>query len=118
MSKDREIDWPNPNIDQAISAGMAIATHYGRPFGKIDTGESVEYQPLTDRAAEQKLLDLADQIMDGTVNSHVEIAKVIRSLGSKMGPMGSVSTEIDLAAFRVSHAILQRQTSFSDYTPQ
>ena len=117
MSADRKTEWPNPTIDQAISAGMALATHYGRTFGKIDTGEQEEYQPITDREAEQKLLDLADQIMAGTVSSHVEIAKVIRSLGPKMGPMGSVSTEIDLAAFRVSHAVLQKQTSFSDYTP-
>lgn len=114
MSKDRKTDWPNPTIDQAIRAGTALATHYGRTFGKIDTGEPEEYQPLTDLEAEQRLLDLAGQIMDGAVNSHIDVAKVVRSLGPKMGPMGSASTEIDLAAFRVSHAILQKQASFSD----
>lgn len=114
MSKDRVIEWPNPTIDQAIRAGTALATHYGRTFSKIDTGEPQGYQPLTDQEAEQKLQNLADQIMDGAINSHVDVAKVVRSLGSKMGPMGSASTEIDLAAFRVSHAILQKQASFSD----
>lgn len=117
MSTDRKTEWPRPTIDQAISTGMALATHYGRTFSQIDTGEQEEYQPITDREAEQRLLDLADQIMAGTVSSHVQIAKVIRSLGPKMGPMGSASTEIDLAAFRVSHAVLQKQTSFSDYIP-
>ena len=80
----------------------------------MDTGEQEEYQPLSDKEAEQKLIELADQIMDGTINSHVGVAKVVRSLGPKMGPMGSVSTEIDLAAFRVSHAILQKQSVFAD----
>ncbi|OGD87955.1 hypothetical protein A2870_02595 [Candidatus Curtissbacteria bacterium RIFCSPHIGHO2_01_FULL_41_11] len=114
MAQDRVMDWPKPTIDQAISAGMALATHYGRTFGKIDTGEQEEYEPLSDRDAEQKLLDLADHVMDGTVNTHVEVAKVVRSLGTKIGPMGSVSTEIDLAAYRVSHAILQKQSAFVD----
>lgn len=76
--------------------------------------EPIENQHLTDREAERKLLDLADHIMDGTVNSHVEIAKVVRSLGHLMGAMGSASTEIDLAAFRVFHAILQRQEAFQE----
>lgn len=114
MSKDRVIDWPNPTIDQAIRTGQALGIHYGKTFSKIDTGEQGEYQPLTDREAEQKLLELADNIMEGSVQSHVVIARIISSLGPKMGPMGSVSTEIDLAAFKVSHAILQKQASFSD----
>ncbi|OGD85557.1 hypothetical protein A3B51_00475 [Candidatus Curtissbacteria bacterium RIFCSPLOWO2_01_FULL_41_18] len=117
MSTDRKTEWPNPTIDQAISAGMALATYYGRTFGKIDTGEQEEYQPITDQEAEQRLLNLADGIMNGEVTSHRDVARVIQSLGMLMGPMGSASTEIDLAAFRVSHAVLQKQTSFSDYTP-
>ena len=114
MGSPKEIDWPRPTIDQAINAGMAIGHHYGTPFSKIDVGEPVEPEHLSDREAEQKLRELADHIMDGTVNTHVQVAKVVRSLGHLMGPMGSVSTEIDLAAFRVSHAILQKQKTFQE----
>lgn len=114
MGSNKEIDWPRPTIDQAINAGMAIGHHYGTPFSKIDVGEPIEHQYLTDREVERRLLDLADHIMDGTVNSHVEIAKVVRSLGPLIGPMGSASTEIDLAAFRVCHAVLQKQETFQE----
>lgn len=114
MGPNKEIDWPRPTIDQSINAGMAVGHHYGTPFSKIDVGEPVEPEHLSDREAEQRLLDLADHIVDGTVNSHVAVAKVVRSLGHLMGPMGSASTEIDLAAFRVSHAILQKQKTFQE----
>lgn len=114
MGPNKEIDWPRPTIDQAINAGMAVAHHYGTPFSKIDVGEPIEPEHLSDREAEQRLLDLADRIMGGEVSSHTEVAKVVRTLGHKMGPMGSVSTEIDLAAFRVFHAVLQKQEAFQE----
>ncbi len=114
MSPDRNFDWPKPTMEQAINAGVTIGNHYGTPFSKIDVGEPVKPEYLTDEAAKQRLLDLADQIMDGTVTSHVDIARVVRTLGHKMGPMGSVSTGIALAAFRVLHSVLQKQETFQD----
>ena len=114
MGSPKEIDWPRPTIDQAINAGMAIGHHYGTPFSKIDVGEPVELEHLSDPEAEQRLIELANHIMDGTVNTHVQVAKVVRSLCHLMGPMGSASTEIDFAAFRVSHAILQKQKTFQE----
>ncbi len=117
MSREREITWPNPTIDQAINASMMVGNHYGSTFSKIDVGEPVEPEDLTDREAEQRLLDLADHVMDGAVTSHVAVAKVVRSLGHKIGPMGSVSTEIDLAAYRVAHAVFQKQGSFVENPP-
>lgn len=114
MSPDRDFDWPKPTLDQAIHAGQAIACHYGNPFSKIYVEEPIKPGLLSDQDAKQKLLDLADQIMDGAVSSHVEIARVIRTLGHKMGPMGSVTTAIDLAAFRVFHAVQQKQETFQD----
>lgn len=114
MNMGAEVNWPKPTIEQAIDAGMVIAHHYGTPFSKIDVGEVVNPEHLNDGEAKQKLLDLADQIMDGAVTSHVDIAKVVRTLGHKMGPMGSVSTAIDLAAFRVLHAVHQKQENFTE----
>ncbi|MBI3379446.1 hypothetical protein HY029_01680 [Candidatus Gottesmanbacteria bacterium] len=114
VGPNREIDWPEPTINQAIIAGMAIGHHYGAAFSKIDVREHIEYQHLTYQEAKQKLLELANHIMDGTVNSHVDIAKVVRSLGPLMGPLGSASTEIDLAAFRVAYAVFQRQKTFQE----
>jgi len=112
MSK-AEISWPQPtSVDEAISTGMSLAMHYGKTFSKIVLEEPVEEKPMTDREAEEALLHLADGIMEGTVNSHKQIARVIRSLGSKMGPLGSVTTEIDLALFRVGHSITQKQGAF------
>ena len=110
--KEQGFDWPKPTIDEAIDASQQIGLHYGASFSKIDVGEPIEPQRLNDRETAQKLLNLADNIMDGIVDSHVKIAKVIRSLGSRIGSLGSTSTEIDLAAFRVSHAILQKQKTF------
>ena len=72
MGKDRQFEWPKPTIDQAINAGMALATHYGKTFGKIDTGiQDEEPELISDRDGEQRLLNLADQIIEGVVNSHV-----------------------------------------------
>jgi len=112
MGSNKETDWPKPSLEDAIRAGMAIAHHYSTPFSKIKVEEPIKYQHLTDREAERRLLDLADHIMDGTVTSHVEIARVVRSLSPLMGPLGSASTEIDLAAFKVHVAIIQKQQAF------
>lgn len=114
MGQPKEINWPRPTFDEALIAATAIAHHYSYPFSKIDVGEPIEPERLTDEEAAQRLLNLADRIMDGTINSHIDVAKMVRTLGHKISPMGSLSTQIDLAAFRVSHAILLKQETFQE----
>lgn len=115
MTQEREIVWPKPTIDQAINASMMIANYYCSPTSEIDVGEeSIESNELTDDEAEQRLLELADNIMEGEIDSHIQVARTVRSLGYKIGALGSVSTEIDYAAYKVAYAVYQKQGTFQE----
>ncbi|MCL5019415.1 MAG: hypothetical protein M1426_02915 [Patescibacteria group bacterium] len=89
-----------PSIDEIITAGSRLSMTFGR-FGLI--GQVQEY--LTDNEAVGVLNSLKDGIETGRILSTEEIVGQVGRLGSKMGPMGSVSTEIDIAALGVLDAI-------------
>ena len=110
MEPNREIEWPRPTVDQAIIASTKLSHNYGR----VDLGEPVKRERLTDREAEDRLLNLANGIVNGEVTSHCDVARVIQGLGMLMGTLGGASMEIDLAAFRVSHAVLLKQETFRE----
>lgn len=103
-------DLLRPTIEDAENATKTLASFYGCPNNNF----SIE-EPLTNREAKQRLLKLRDRIMDGTVNSHIEVAKVLWSLGSLISPIKrSASAEIDFAAHGAYVAVLQKEESFSD----
>ncbi len=115
MEKKRTIGEHNLQLIRAINPSMQLEMFYGESFSKIKLAEPIEPEDMTDSEAEQRLLKLADDIMKGTINSHADIARTIRSLGPKIGgPIASVSTEVHLAAFRLSYAILRRQSGFTE----
>lgn len=111
MEKDRKYEWAQPSIEQVMHAGQMIAGFYGR-MGKIELEEEIVPDNLTDAEAEERLLALADSIIEGNVKSHTEVAKTIRSLGYKIGPMGSASTQIDVAAYHLAKAVYLNQSTF------
>lgn len=111
MGKDRKYEWTPPSIEQAMNAGQMIAIFYGR-MGKIKLEEEIVPDSLTDTEAEERLLALTDSIIEGNVKSHTQVAKTIRSLGYKIGPMGSASTQIDVAAYHLAQAVYLNQSTF------
>lgn len=89
-----------PTFEEIVNAGRTLASDYWR---FTDNNEKPEY--LSDREAVNVLEELAVGIHTGRILSHKEIAQQVQRLGHKMGPMGSVSTNIDVAAWNVLDAI-------------
>ncbi len=99
---------------RAQGAAVTLESYYGGPNSQIVVGETVEPQPMTDQEAEQKLYDLADDLIIGKVRSHIGVARVIRNLGTKMSPSGGASLGINNAALKVEEVILQNGSRLMD----
>lgn len=89
-----------PSIDEIMAAGSRLSMMFG---GRRLIGQAEEY--FSDNQAISILNNLKVGIETGKILSIEEIAGQVGRLGSKMGPMGSVSTEIDVAALGVLDAI-------------
>lgn len=89
-----------PTFEEIVTAGSTLSMTY---HGLNSDDEKNEY--LSDREAVGVLEELTIGIHSGKILSHKEIAQQVRRLGHKMGPMGSVSTDIDVAAWNVLDAI-------------
>lgn len=98
-----------PDIDELISSGSNLAMKYGT-VGKMEP--SHEY--LSDKKAVEILQNLEMGIWSGEVTSNSQISFAVKKLGHKMGPMGSASTEIDLAAFHVLEAIKENASNIQN----
>ncbi|MBI4091817.1 MAG: hypothetical protein HY427_01280 [Candidatus Levybacteria bacterium] len=100
---------------RAQGAAITLESYYGGPHSQIAVGEVVEPQLMTDQEAEQKLLVLAGKIRSGEVKSHIDVARVIRSLGNKMSPTGGgASLGINDAALKVEEAIIRHESRLTD----
>lgn len=111
--------WPAPDIDP-VTASIMVAVY----SMKVDVGEDEPKEPeegLTREVAEGRLFNLADDIMDGVVDTHRGVASIIRGLNPFIGPLGGTSYEIELASVRVRTALLDKMPTFKDNakpTPQ
>ncbi len=118
MEKRRTIEEHNLQLIRALNPSAQLEMYYGESFSKIKLAAPIEPEDMTDNEAEQRLLKLADDIIKSTINSHADIARTIRSLGPRIGgPMESVSTKVHLAAFKLSYAIVRKQSSFIEMQP-
>lgn len=89
-----------------IDAGSRLSTG-ARQMVKPSGEES--HENLSDQQAVIVLETLEDDIRSGKILSQTEIAKQALRLGGKMGIFGSVTTEIDIAAWRVLDAIKENR---------
>ncbi len=108
------IDWPRPGSYN--DAALAMVNLWARYSGVELPPVPGERMPgkLTHSQGSDALLNLAERIMRGEVRTHGEVARVIQNLGDLIGPLGSTETEVDLAGFRVRHAVLKMQGTFLD----
>lgn len=115
MSKEDTLpDLYQSRARRAQGAAITLESYYAGPHSKIVVGEAVESQPMTDQEAEQRLLNLAAQIVSGEVKSHVDVARVIRSLSTKLSPAGGVSLGINNAALKVEENVLHYESRLTD----
>ncbi len=91
-----------PSMNEIMSAGSRLSMAC-RGFD-FDIGDK-QWEYITDDRAVEILKGLANGIETGRILSQEEIAREVGRLGPKMGPLGSVSTEIDRAALGVIYAI-------------
>ncbi len=109
------IDWPRPaSLSEAELATVNLWATYSRTNLPEANQEGLPDTQLTHSQASDTLLGLADQIMHGEVRTHVDVARAIRKIDHLIGPLGATETEVDLACFRVRHAVLTMQESFVD----
>lgn len=109
MEKGRKPDLFTPTIQQAKDAVKIVASFYGCPNNNFPADSSLTY-----REAEKKLLDLASNINNGTVYSHIQVAKILWELGSLIDTTKPTPIAAhEFAAWGVYVAVLQKQKSFS-----
>ncbi|MDP2637431.1 MAG: hypothetical protein Q8P26_00015 [Candidatus Levybacteria bacterium] len=89
-----------------VTAGARLATG---AMQRVMLNSKESHEDLTDQEAVNVLENLEDGIRSGRILSQREIAKQALRLGAKMGILGSVTTEIDVAAWRVLDAIQENK---------
>lgn len=93
-----------------MEAGMTLSIGARQ---RIKPGDEESHENLSDQQAVTVLENLEDGIRSGKILSQTEIARQALRLGSKMGMMGSVTTEIDVAAWRVLDAIQEKRNKLT-----
>ncbi len=91
-----------PSMEEIMTAGSTLAITYRRDF--MNTSDD-GWKYASDRGAVVILNGLKEGIETGKVTSEEEIARQVNRVGSKIGFLGSASTEIDFAALGVLDAI-------------
>lgn len=99
---------------RALGAAQTLYSYYASSHSHIILDEVLESQPMTDQEAEQKLHDLAQDLVGRRVTSHIDIARVIRSLGTKMTSSGGASDRINSAALEVEEVIIHNEARLED----
>ena len=118
MNKDIEPGLSLSLVDKARNAAITLESYYCGKFSHVDVGNPVIPQLITNMEAVQKLLDLEGQILEGGVDSHVQIASVLRKLGDKLTDKGGSTVEINLAALKVEEAIIKNDSRFGVPKPK
>ncbi len=103
-------DLPSPTIEEAETAVKTLASFYGCPNNNVSMDSS-----LTLQGGEKKLLQLASDIINGTVHSHSQVAEALWEFGTwincaKRTPIAA----FDFALYRVYIAALKKQKSFHE----
>ena len=104
--------WPAPDIDPVEASIMVVV--YAMKVNKGNDGPIEIEEGLTREVAEGRLFNLADDIMDGVVDTHNAVAKTILGLNPFIGPFGGISYEIELASVRVRTALMEKMPTFKD----
>ena len=104
MAREQEIVFPTPSFDQAVIASQNLWLVYG--LVEIDCEESEKN--LDNQEAARRMEGMAVGIMNGTITSHLDIARGIKNLGFRIGPLGGIAMEIDLASFKLTQAIREK----------
>lgn len=116
MGKRREEDpsTETPTFEQGHRASAMLFDYYGEAGSFGSLVEQDDTEPLTDAQVAERLTTLASGITEGTVRSHLEVARTIQGLGPVIGPFSPASAEIGDAAYRVATAVYQHQSGFTE----
>lgn len=116
VQRPQPVDFPSPTFDQAVLASQRLWAVYGIVdlYGSLDIGTEEPQGHLDDRDAAKRLEDLAEGVMRGEVTSHRDIVRGIKGIAPKIGPLGGIAMEIDLASFKLFHAIGQKFNDLTD----